>query len=108
MANVVGNPTLFDEWKSEMELMSGRIKGVRQRLYDNLSAKDKSGKDWAFVLRQIGMFSFTGLNKAQSDNMTNKWHVYMTKDGRISLAGLSLAKCEYLADAIIDSYYNVS
>ncbi|OMO90729.1 Aspartate/other aminotransferase [Corchorus olitorius] len=42
------------------------------------------------------------------DNMTNKWHVYMTKDGRISLAGLSLAKCEYLADAIIDSYHNVS
>ncbi|KAJ8639674.1 hypothetical protein MRB53_016368 [Persea americana] len=41
-----------------------------------------------------------------SDNMTNKWHVYMTKDGRISLAGLSLAKCEYLADAIIDSYHN--
>lgn len=32
----------------------------------------------------------------------------MTKDGRISLAGLSLAKCEYLADAIIDSYHNVS
>lgn len=44
----------------------------------------------------------------QSDHMTNKWHIYMTKDGRISLAGLSLAKCEYLADAIIDSYHNVS
>lgn len=44
----------------------------------------------------------------QSENMTNKWHVYMTKDGRISLAGLSLAKCEYLADAIIDSFHNVS
>lgn len=43
----------------------------------------------------------------QSDNMTNKWHVYMTKDGRISLAGLSAAKCEYLADAIIDSFHNV-
>uniref|UniRef100_A0A6N2K479 Aminotransferase class I/classII large domain-containing protein n=1 Tax=Salix viminalis TaxID=40686 RepID=A0A6N2K479_SALVM len=57
---------------------------------------------------EIGMFSFTGLNKTQSDNMTNKWHVYMTKDGRISLAGLSLAKCEYLADAIIDSFHNVS
>lgn len=40
--------------------------------------------------------------------MTKKWHVYMTKDGRISLAGLSSAKAEYLADAIIDSYYSVS
>ncbi|KAM0943459.1 putative aspartate transaminase [Dioscorea sansibarensis] len=106
VANVVGNPTLFNEWKEEMELMAGRIKNVRQKLFDSLSQKDKSGKDWSFILKQIGMFSFTGLNKAQSDNMTNKWHVYMTKDGRISLAGLSLSKCEYLADAIIDSFHN--
>ena len=108
VANVVGIPTLFNERKSEMELMSGGIKGVRKRLYDNLSAKDKSGKDWSFVLRQIGMFSFMGINKVQSVSMSINWHVYMTKDGRISLAGLSLSKCEYLADAIIDSYYNVS
>ncbi|XP_031481322.1 aspartate aminotransferase, chloroplastic [Nymphaea colorata] len=108
VANIVGDPTLFNEWKAEMEVMAGRIKNVRQRLYDNLIEKDKSGKDWSFILRQIGMFSFTGLNKSQSDNMTNKWHVYMTKDGRISLAGLSLSKCEYLADAIIDSYHNLS
>ncbi|KAJ9167681.1 hypothetical protein P3X46_019295 [Hevea brasiliensis] len=108
VANVVGDPTLFDEWKAEMDMMAGRIKGVRQKLFDSLSAKDKSGKDWSFILKQIGMFSFTGLNKAQSENMTNKWHVYMTKDGRISLAGLNLAKCEYLADAIVDSYHNVS
>ncbi|XP_065639050.1 aspartate aminotransferase, chloroplastic isoform X1 [Quercus suber] len=108
VANVVGDPNLFNEWKAEMEMMAGRIKNVRKKLFDSLSAKDKSGKDWSFILKQIGMFSFTGLNKAQSDNMTNKWHVYMTKDGRISLAGLSLAKCEYLADAIIDSFHNVS
>ncbi|ESQ53983.1 hypothetical protein EUTSA_v10025142mg [Eutrema salsugineum] len=106
VANVVGDAAMFGEWKAEMEMMAGRIKTVRQKLYDSLVSKDKSGKDWSFILKQIGMFSFTGLNKAQSDNMTNKWHVYMTKDGRISLAGLSLAKCEYLADAIIDSYHN--
>ncbi|KAK9742193.1 hypothetical protein RND81_03G154400 [Saponaria officinalis] len=108
VANVVGDAEMFGEWKEEMEMMAGRIKSVRQKLYDSLVSKDKSGKDWSYILQQIGMFSFTGLNKAQSDNMTDKWHVYMTKDGRISLAGLSSAKCEYLADAIIDSYYNVS
>eukprot|EP00475_Leptophrys_vorax_P007679 TRINITY_DN1486_c2_g1_i1.p1 TRINITY_DN1486_c2_g1~~TRINITY_DN1486_c2_g1_i1.p1 ORF type:complete len:458 (+),score=53.06 TRINITY_DN1486_c2_g1_i1:1930-3303(+) len=107
VANVVGDPVLFDEWRAEMQGMAGRIKEVRQKLYDQLAAKDKSGKDWGFVLQQIGMFSFTGLNKAQSEHMTSKWHVYMTKDGRISLAGLPAAKCEYLADALLDSYYNV-
>jgi aspartate aminotransferase len=65
VANVVGDPALFNEWKAEMEMMAGRIKNVRQKLFDSLSAKDKSGKDWSFILKQIGMFSFTGLNKAQ-------------------------------------------
>ena len=65
VANVVGDPTLFNEWKEEMEMLAGRIKNVRQKLFDSLSAKDKSGKDWSFILKQIGMFSFTGLNKTQ-------------------------------------------
>lgn len=65
VANVVGIPEFFDEWKQEMEMMAGRIKSVRQKLYDSLSTKDKSGKDWSYILKQIGMFSFTGLNKAQ-------------------------------------------
>ncbi|KAB1204672.1 Aspartate aminotransferase, chloroplastic [Morella rubra] len=59
VANVVGDPALFNEWKAEMEMMAGRIKNVRQKLYGSLSAKDKSGKDWSFILKQIGMFSFT-------------------------------------------------
>lgn len=65
VANVVGDPNLFSEWKEEMKIMAGRIKNVRQRLYENLTQKDKSGKDWSFILKQIGMFSYTGLNKAQ-------------------------------------------
>ena len=35
--------------------------------------------------------------------MTGQWHVYMTKDGRISMAGLSKASCDYLAQAIADA-----
>lgn len=65
VANVVGSPELFNQWKEEMEMMAGRIRSVRQKLYDSLCAKDKSGKDWSFILKQIGMFSFTGLSKTQ-------------------------------------------
>lgn len=42
----------------------------------------------------------------QVDNMTNKHSVFMTRDGRISLAGLSSSKVDYLADAIVDSVRN--
>lgn len=65
VANVVGDAKMFDEWRAEMEMMAGRIKTVRQQLYEDLMSRDKSGKDWSFVLKQIGMFSFTGLNRAQ-------------------------------------------
>ena len=38
--------------------------------------------------------------------MTDKHHVYMTSDGRISLAGLPSSKAEYLAKAIDDCVRN--
>ena len=44
--------------------------------------------------------------QAQVENMTNKHHVYMTLDGRISMAGLSKKSCKYLAEAIKDSVEN--
>jgi aspartate aminotransferase len=71
--------------------MAGRIARVRGELRSALESRHP-GKDWSFVTSQIGMFSFTGLSPAQVDSMTKKWHVYMTRDGRISLAGLNSAK----------------
>ena len=86
-------------------MMSGRITGVRKQLFADLTELMPE-KDWSFVTRQIGMFSFTGLSKEQVENMTNKWHIYMTFDGRISLAGLSSSKTRYLAEAMVDSFKN--
>lgn len=63
--------------------------------------------DWSHVLSQIGMFSFTGLSPAQCQHMRQRWHVYMTSDGRISLAGLSTSRCDYLAAAISDAVRSV-
>ena len=57
-------------------------------------------------LRQIGMFAFTGLSSAEVASLTADHHIYLTKDGRISLAGLSSGKVEYLANAIVDSFDN--
>lgn len=59
VAQVVNDEGMFGEWKAEMQMMSGRIKSVRQLLFDELNALNPD-KDWGFVLRQIGMFSFTG------------------------------------------------
>ena len=104
-AEVVGDEELFGQWKAEMKQMADRIRSVRGLLQSELE-KASDAKDWSFVTRQIGMFSFTGLTPAQVERMTAEHHVYMTKDGRISLAGLSAAKAPYLAAAIADCVKN--
>jgi aspartate aminotransferase len=105
-ATVLGDPELFEEWKVELKAMADRIKAMRSELYGALQRVGAPG-DWAHVLKQIGMFSFTGLTSRQVQHMTRNWHVYMTLDGRISMAGLSAAKAQYLAEAIADAVKNV-
>eukprot|EP01024_Parvocaulis_polyphysoides_P026797 TRINITY_DN24383_c0_g2_i1.p2 TRINITY_DN24383_c0_g2~~TRINITY_DN24383_c0_g2_i1.p2 ORF type:complete len:208 (-),score=19.46 TRINITY_DN24383_c0_g2_i1:295-918(-) len=102
VATILKNPDLFEEWKEELKSMADRIKLMRTSLSDALQKRQVPGS-WDHILNQIGMFSYSGLNRNQVRNMLDKWHVYMTADGRISMAGLSRNSCEYLAQAIADS-----
>ncbi|PNH05724.1 Aspartate aminotransferase, cytoplasmic, partial [Tetrabaena socialis] len=58
-ARVMADPRLRELWKDELRGMAGRIKSMRVALYEALLARNVPG-DWSFVLKQIGMFSFTG------------------------------------------------
>eukprot|EP00892_Ulva_mutabilis_P012667 jgi/Ulvmu1/9773/UM056_0013.1 len=104
-ATVLGNPALYAEWKVELRMMSGRINDMRKELFACLKSAGVPG-DWQHILNQIGMFSYTGLSKPQVQNLIQKWHIYLTADGRISMAGLNARKCKYLAEAILDSVQN--
>jgi len=44
--------------------------------------------------------SFTGLNSAQAKILAEKAHIYMTADGRISMAGLNAHNIEYFAESV--------
>jgi aspartate/tyrosine/aromatic aminotransferase len=74
---------------------------MRRLLRQALESNGAKGT-WDHVTKQIGMFSFTGLSPAQSDAMVKKHHVYMTKNGRISIAGLNSKNVKYVADAMKD------
>jgi aspartate aminotransferase len=76
-----------------------RVQRMRTLLRDALVARSTPG-DWSHVTRQIGMFSYTGLNKAQATRMVEEFHVYMLDTGRINVAGLNEATVPILADAI--------
>lgn len=99
VATILRDRDLYNEWTIELKAMADRIISMRQQLFDALSAKGTPG-DWSHIIKQIGMFTFTGLNSDQVAFMTKEFHIYMTSDGRISMAGLSTRTVPHLADAI--------
>ncbi|XVE98156.1 hypothetical protein REPUB_Repub03eG0081200 [Reevesia pubescens] len=98
-ATILKNSDMYNEWKIELKAMADRIISMRKQLFDALSARGTPG-DWSHIIKQIGMFTFTGLNSGQVAFMTKEYHIYMTSDGRISMAGLSSRTVPHLADAI--------
>ncbi|XP_050218888.1 aspartate aminotransferase, cytoplasmic [Mercurialis annua] len=99
VAAVLKDSDMFNEWTVELKAMADRIISMRQKLFDALTAKGTPG-DWSHIIKQIGMFTFTGLNAEQVAFMTKEYHIYMTSDGRISMAGLSSKTVPHLTEAI--------
>lgn len=98
-STVLNDQKLFAQWEEDLRTMSGRIKEMRSALRSKLEEKGTPGK-WNHITDQIGMFSFTGLNETQVQKLREQYHVYMTKNGRISMAGLNTNNVEYFAKAV--------
>ncbi|KAK8660759.1 hypothetical protein V6N13_051670 [Hibiscus sabdariffa] len=99
VATILKDSNMFNEWTIELKAMADRIISMREQLFDALRTRGTPG-DWSHIIKQIGMFTFTGLNSKQVEFMTREYHIYMTSDGRISMAGLSSKTVPHLADAI--------
>ena len=99
VAEVLGDPALEAQWRAECKTMADRIIAMRESLKATLVAAG-STKSWAHVTDQIGMFCYTGLTPEQVDRMKGEFHIYLTKDGRISMAGVTSANVEYVANAM--------
>ena len=79
-----------EKWLLELKAVTDRMNGMRQALKQALMDNGTKG-NWDHVTSQIGMFSFLGLTTKQCEHMINKHHIYMTLNGRISIAGLTTA-----------------
>ncbi|KAG0539497.1 hypothetical protein BDA96_03G327900 [Sorghum bicolor] len=99
VATILRDSEMYNEWTLELKAMADRIISMRQQLFDALKSRGTPG-DWSHIIKQIGMFTFTGLNSEQVAFMRQEYHIYMTSDGRISMAGLSMRTVPHLADAI--------
>ncbi|KDQ60719.1 hypothetical protein JAAARDRAFT_31694 [Jaapia argillacea MUCL 33604] len=95
---ILNDPALFEEWKRDIRTMAGRIIDMRKELHELLTEKFKTPGNWDHIINQIGMFSFTGISTDQSLALTEKAHIYLTTNGRISMAGLNSHNVHYFAE----------
>ncbi|XP_013982475.1 aspartate aminotransferase, mitochondrial [Salmo salar] len=98
-ATILNTPDLYKIWLEEVHGMANRIIKMREQLAANLK-NEGSTHNWQHVIDQIGMFCFTGLKPEQVERLTKEFSVYMTKDGRISMAGVTSGNVGYLAHGI--------
>lgn len=98
-ATIMNTPELRKEWLEEVKVMANRIISMREQLVSNLK-KEGSIHNWQHIIDQIGMFCFTGLKQEQVERLTKEFSIYMTKDGRISVAGVTSSNVGYLAHGI--------
>lgn len=98
VATVLGDDALKATWLAEVERMRKRILAMRQELVNALkSALPEHNFD--YLLKQRGMFSYTGLSAQQVDRLREEFGVYLIASGRMCVAGLNAHNLQRVAQA---------
>jgi len=97
-SRLLGDDALRADWESELTTMCGRINGLRSELVAKLGAA--TGRDFEFIRKEKGMFSFLGLSQEQVRRLRDEHSVYMLGSSRINVAGVNSSNIDYLAEAI--------
>jgi aromatic-amino-acid transaminase len=96
---VLTTPALRAQWEGELGAMRERIKRMRRALVEQLQAAGVQG-DLGYIVRQNGMFSYSGLSAAQMLQLRTEFGVYGVDSGRICVAALNDGNIAYVTKAI--------
>jgi aromatic-amino-acid transaminase len=99
IAAILGDARLRALWEEDLAGMRDRIKAMRQHLIDGLKTRGVT-RDFSFVLRQRGMFSYSGLTPEQMQRLASDFGIYGLSTGRICVAALNPRNIDAVCDAI--------
>jgi aromatic-amino-acid transaminase len=99
VATVLNTPELRSLWEKELGDMRLRIKQMRLALVEKLKAAGVK-QDMSFITQQIGMFSYSGMSKAQMERLRDEFGVYGVDSGRICVAALNSKNIGYVCESI--------
>jgi aromatic-amino-acid transaminase len=99
VAAVLSTPALRQMWEDELAGMRTRIKTMRTGFVNGLKAHGVT-RDFSFVARQRGMFSYSGLTAPQVERLQKEYGIYAVNTGRICVAALNNKNLDYVVGAI--------
>ncbi len=100
VAGVLGSAELRGMWGAELTEMRERIHALRAGMVQKLAAL--GAPEFGFIQQQAGMFSYSGLSKAQVDRLRDEYGIYAVGTGRICVAALSQKNLDYVAKAVYE------
>lgn len=99
VTTILRDPALRAQWEDEVADMRNRINEMRHLFVETLNEKGVD-RDFSFIARQRGMFSFSGLTPDHVKALREQHGVYIVGSGRISVAGMTAGNMDYLCEAI--------
>ena len=95
---ILADSLLYKKWDHELTGMRNRINKLRESLSTDLT--DQTGRDFNFINRQKGMFSFLGINEDQISQLKRDFGVYMVDSSRINVAGINESNIKHFIESL--------
>jgi aromatic-amino-acid transaminase len=99
VALVLSDPELRKRWEEEVAVMRNRIHRMRKLFVERLAAAGVK-RDFSFITRQHGMFSYSGLELGRVQRLRAEFGLYIVDSGRICVAAMNEKNIDYIADSI--------
>jgi aspartate aminotransferase len=99
VALILTDNNLRAEWDAELAAMRGRINLLRAKFVKQIQQVGID-KDFSFIEREKGMFSFLGVSHDQVQTLVNDYSIYLVNSSRINIAGINDENVEYLSKSL--------
>lgn len=100
VSTILKDPDLKKGWERELNTMRDRVQCMREALAFGLASQGAQ-RDFSFLMRQRGVFSFSGLTPSEVDRLRKDWGIYLLDNGRMNVAGLNQGNLDTVIKAII-------
>jgi aromatic-amino-acid transaminase len=99
VALILGDAELRASWEAELAEMRERILRMRSLFVQKLAAKQQA-RDFSFIEKQRGMFSYSGLDLPRVQRLRTEFGLYIVDSGRMCVAAMNENNIDYITDAI--------